>query len=59
MNLQFFLNHYKELNMPKSHNTHKDTKKKPMMTAKEKRMAKHAKKHSQDVQPLITQPTTH
>jgi hypothetical protein len=44
--------------MPKSHNTHKDTKKKPMMTPKEKRMAKHAKKHMHDVQPLIT-PTTH
>ena len=45
--------------MPKSHNTHKDTKKKPMMTPKEKRMAKQVKKHSHDVQPLITQPTTH
>lgn len=45
--------------MPKSHNAHRDTKKKPLMTAKEKRMAKHAKKHSQDAQPFITQPTTH
>jgi len=45
--------------MPKSHNTHKDTKKKPLMTAKEKRMAKHAKKHSHDMQPLITPATTH
>lgn len=44
--------------MPKSHNTHRDAKKEPMMTPKEKRMAKHAKKHSHDVQPLIT-PTTH
>ncbi len=44
--------------MPKSHNAHRDTKKKPMMTQKEKRMAKQVKKHSHDVQPLIT-PTTH
>jgi hypothetical protein len=58
MNPQFFLNHYKESNMPKSHNAHRDAKKKPMMTPKEKRTAKHAKKHSHDVQPLIT-PTTH
>jgi hypothetical protein len=34
-------------------------KKQPMMTLKEKKMAKHAKKHSQDIQPLITPPTTH
>lgn len=45
--------------MPKSHNAHRDTKKKPMMTAKEKRMVKHAKKHDHDVQPLITPVTTH
>jgi len=45
--------------MPKSHNVHRDTKKKPLMTQKEKRMAKHEKKHSHDVQPLITQPTAH
>lgn len=45
--------------MPKSHNAHRDTKKKPLMTAKEKRMAKHAKKHSQDAQPFITPQTTH
>ncbi|HLP96955.1 MAG TPA: hypothetical protein VK149_00780 [Sideroxyarcus sp.] len=45
--------------MPKTHNTHREMKKKPLMTAKEKRMAKHAKKHSQDVQPLITPPTMH
>ncbi len=47
--------------MPKSHHSSKDKdmKKKPLMTAKEKRMAKHAKKHSQDVQPLIVPPATH
>jgi hypothetical protein len=45
--------------MPKSHHSDKDMKKKPMMTPKEKRMAKHAKKHSHDVQPLITPTTTH
>ncbi len=48
--------------MPKSHHSSrdKDMKKKPLMTAKEKRVAKHAKKHSQDVQPLIVPPpTTH
>jgi hypothetical protein len=43
--------------MSKSSNHHpgrdKDMKKKPLMTAKEKRMAKHAKKHMQDVQPFI------
>lgn len=49
--------------MPKSHHSSrdKDTKKKPLMTLKEKRMAKHAKKHSQDVQTLVTPatPMTH
>lgn len=45
--------------MPKSHNTHRDAKKKPLMTPKEKRMAKHAKKHSHDEQPFITPVTTH
>jgi hypothetical protein len=45
--------------MPKSHHADKETKKKPLLTAKEKRNAKHAKKHSHDIQPLITQPTTH
>ena len=36
-------------------------KKKPLMTAKQKRMAKNAKKHMHDVQPLlesITSPDT-
>ncbi len=44
--------------MPKSHDAHRDAKKKPLLTAKEKRKAKHAKKHSHDVQPFIT-PVTH
>ena len=45
--------------MPKSHNASRDRdmKKQPMMTPKEKKMAKHAKKHSHDVQPLIIPPT--
>jgi hypothetical protein len=34
-------------------------KKEPLMTAKEKRMAKRAKKHMHDVQPLIAPETTH
>jgi len=45
--------------MPKTHNTHKDEKKKPLMTAKEKRTAKQVKKHSHDVQPLITPAMSH
>lgn len=45
--------------MSKSHHSSKDIKKQPLMTAKEKRMAKHAKKHSQDVQPLIAPVVTH
>jgi hypothetical protein len=40
--------------MPKSHETHKSDKKKPLMTLKEKRRAKHEKKHEHDAQPLIT-----
>ncbi len=44
--------------MPKTHNTHRESKKKPLMTAKEKRMAKHAKKHPHEVQALVTT-TTH
>jgi hypothetical protein len=42
--------------MPKSSHhmlRDKNLKKKPLMTAKEKRMAKHAKKHNDDVQPFI------
>ncbi|OIR05512.1 hypothetical protein GALL_122550 [mine drainage metagenome] len=45
--------------MPKTHHSSRDVKKKPLLTPKEKRMAKHAKKHSQDTQPLITPVTTH
>lgn len=45
--------------MPKSHHADKDTKKKPLLTAKEKRTAKHAKKHSHDAQPFIVPATTH
>lgn len=45
--------------MSKSHNSSRNIKKQPLMTPKEKRMAKHAKKHSEDVQPLITPDTTH
>lgn len=47
--------------MPKTHHSSrdKDMKKKPLMTAKEKRMAKHAKKHAHDIQPLIPPDTTH
>lgn len=40
--------------MSKSQHSHKDTKKKPLMTPKEKKMAKQVKKHSHDVQPLTT-----
>ncbi len=45
--------------MPKSHHSSRDIKKKPLLTPKEKRMAKQAKKHSHDAQPLITPVTTH
>ena len=48
--------------MSKSHNHHvlrdKDMKKKPLLTPKEKRMAKNVKKHMHDVQPLIPPDTT-
>lgn len=44
--------------MPKTHNIHRESKKKPLMTAKEKRLAKHAKKHGNEVQPLVN-PATH
>lgn len=39
--------------MSKSQHSTRETKKKPLLTAKEKRMAKHAKKHSHDTPPLI------
>lgn len=45
--------------MPKSHHSDRSTKKKPLLTPKEKKMAKQEKKHSHDVQPLITPVTTH
>jgi len=45
--------------MSKSQHSSRDAKKKPLLTAKERRMAKHEKKHSHDVQPLITPVTTH
>jgi hypothetical protein len=35
--------------MPKSHNTHKQTKKQPMMTPKERKAAKMAKKHAENM----------
>lgn len=43
--------------MSKSHHSSKDSKKKPLLTPKEKRTAKQVKKHMHDVQPLI--PPTH
>lgn len=47
--------------MPRSHHPSRDRdmKKQPMMTPKEKRKAKHAKKQNEDAQPLITLPTHH
>lgn len=44
--------------MSKSQHSSRDTKKKPLMTPKEKKMAKNIKKHSHDVQPLIAPVTT-
>ena len=44
--------------MSHSHHSTKNTKKKPLLTPKEKKHAKHVKKHSHYVQPLIT-PVTH
>jgi hypothetical protein len=40
--------------MSKSQHSSKDTKKKALLTPKEKKMAKQVKKHSHDIQPLIT-----
>ncbi len=45
--------------MPKSHHSNRNIKKKPLLTPKEKKMAKHAKKHMHDVQPLIPPDATH
>ena len=42
--------------MSHSHDVKKQGKKKPLMTAKEKKQAKQAKKHGKDVVPLITTP---
>ena len=39
--------------MSKSQHSTREAKKKPLMTAKEKRMAKHAKKHIEDTPQLI------
>jgi len=39
--------------MSKSQHSSKEAKKKPLMSPKEKRMAKHAKKHSHDAVPLL------
>lgn len=47
--------------MPGSHHTSrdKDMKKEPLLTPKEKKKAKRAKKHMHDVQPLVPPVTTH
>jgi len=39
--------------MSKSQHSSKEAKKKPLLSPKEKRMAKHAKKHSHDVPTLL------
>ena len=39
--------------MSKSQHSTRETRKKPLMTAKEKRMAKHAKKHEQGAPTLL------
>jgi hypothetical protein len=39
--------------MSKSQHSTRETKKKPLMTAKERRMAKHAKKHEQETPSLL------
>jgi hypothetical protein len=44
--------------MSHSHHSTKNLKKKPVLTPKEKKQAKHARKHSHDAQPFIT-PVTH
>jgi hypothetical protein len=45
--------------MSKSQHSGRDSKKKPLLTPKEKRMAKHDKKHPHDAQPFITPSNTH
>jgi hypothetical protein len=43
--------------MSKSQHSSKEAKKKPLLSPKEKRMAKHAKKHSHDTVPLLHEAT--
>ncbi|UGA37250.1 hypothetical protein JOS77_24660 [Chromobacterium haemolyticum] len=45
--------HAKELIMSKSRHSSKEAKKQPLMTPKEKRAAKHQKKHGPDGAPII------
>jgi hypothetical protein len=45
--------HAKELIMSKSRHSSKEAKKQPLMTPKEKRAAKHQKKHGPDGVPII------
>lgn len=45
--------------MSKSHHSTKNIKKQPLLTPKEKKAAKQAKKHMHDMQPLITPAMTH
>ena len=44
--------------MSKSQHSSKEAKKKPLLSAKEKRMAKHAKKHSNDAPPTLLHEAT-
>jgi hypothetical protein len=43
--------------MSKSQHSSKEAKKKPLLTAKEKRLVKHAKKHSNDATTLLHEAT--
>jgi hypothetical protein len=43
--------------MSKSQHSTRETKKKPLMTPKERKMAKQAKKHSHDTPTLLHEPT--
>ncbi|HEY6093702.1 MAG TPA: hypothetical protein VIU93_01995 [Gallionellaceae bacterium] len=45
--------------MSHSHHSTRNIKKKPLLTPKEKKHAKQARKHRHDVQPFITPSTTH
>lgn len=45
--------------MSKSQHSGRDAKKKPIMTPKQKKIAKQVKKHSHDTQPLIPPVATH